>query len=115
MPIYPYRCKCGNAEEFIDAIKNCSKERKCSVCGKKMYRVYSFNVGDKEYAKPLHSDSLAITPAQVAEHKKHFPDIKIDDECRPIFESYKQHDNYLKKTGFVKEPQKIRNRGKKIK
>jgi hypothetical protein len=60
------------------------------------------------YTKPIHSDALAIHPDQRAEHEKLFPDIRIDSECRPIFDNFTKHEAYLKKTGFRKETQKIR-------
>ena len=68
------------------------------------------------YSKPIHSDSLAISPTQVAEHKRLFPNIEIDSEGRPVFDNYKDHDAYLEATGFAKSPQKIRHKfQKKIK
>jgi hypothetical protein len=80
-----------------------------------MYRLYKLQrAGTKEYTTPLHSDSLAITPGQVAEHKQLFPNIEIDNECRPVFHNYTEHDNYLKATGFVKKSQRIRAKGKNI-
>lgn len=66
--------------------------------------------GDVIYGRTKYSDSLAMSPTQVAEHKKLFPDIKIDDQCRPGFDSFRQHDNYLKKCGFGKLPQKIKSK-----
>jgi len=90
----------------------------CEVCESTMDRDYQadlVNVGNVDYAKPIHSDSLAISPDQVAEHQRLFPDVKIDSECRPILENYKQHDAYLEKTGFIKHPQKQKKRGKTFK
>jgi hypothetical protein len=58
------------------------------------------------YATPLHSDSLAIAPDQAEEHRRLFPDIKLDEQCRPVFEKYSQHDAYLEKCGFVKQTNK---------
>lgn len=72
------------------------------------------NIGDREYARPIHSDSLAISPGQVEEHRRMFPDVPIDSECRPVFTSFKQHDSYLRTCGFEKLPGKPRKRGKRI-
>lgn len=86
-------------------------------CGEQMVRDYGSeraNIGDREYRRPIHSDALAIMPHQVAEHKRRFPDVKLDAECRPIFDSYRKHDAYLKANGYVKRPQRIRSRGKKV-
>jgi len=72
------------------------------------------NVGDREYHRPIVSHALGINPRQAAEHRRLFPDIKLQDDSYPVFTSYRQHDAYLKKIGAVKNPQKIRNRGKRI-
>lgn len=87
---------------------------KCPECGKDMNRLYSFNVGNKSYSQSIHSDALAINPNQTEEHRRLFPDVEIDSEGRPIFTNFKQHDSYLKKTGFVKLPQKLKKHGKRI-
>lgn len=63
------------------------------------------------YKTPIHSDSLAISPDQVAEHKKEFPNIEIDDQCRPVFTNAKDHQAYMNKCGVTKQAQKI-GRGK---
>ena len=65
------------------------------------------------YQHPIHSDSLAIMPSQVKEHEQLFPDIRLDDECRPIFDNFTKHQKYLDATGFQKLPQKIRRAGAK--
>lgn len=70
--------------------------------------------GNKNYAKPRVSDSLAMNPDQIPEHNRLFPDVKVLSDGRPVFENYQQHDKYLKATGFHKLPQKIRNRRKRV-
>ena len=67
-----------------------------------------------DYAKPIHSDALAINPTQRAEHEQLFPDVKLDNECRPTFTNFKAHDKYLKQAGCRKRRQKTRPRGKRI-
>jgi DNA-directed RNA polymerase subunit RPC12/RpoP len=65
------------------------------------------------YKKPIHSDALALTPANVTEHKEKFPDIEIDDQNRPVFTNTKQHQEYLDKIGARKQVQKTgRSKGK---
>lgn len=86
----------------------------CHVRMKRDFRAENKNVGDHDYSRPIHSDALAISPMQVEEHKRHFPDIKIDNEGRPIFDNFKKHDDYLKKTGAQKLRQKRKRRGRKI-
>ena len=65
------------------------------------------------YRTPVHSDAMAISPTQVAEHKRLFPDIEIDGQCRPVFDNFTKHEDYMKKCGIVKTPQKIKRSGAK--
>ena len=58
------------------------------------------------YKVPIHSDALALTPDNVAEHKEKFPDIEIDSENRPVFTNAKQHQEYMNKCGIRKQTQK---------
>jgi hypothetical protein len=82
-------------------------------CGGIAWRCYTFNVAGDSYANPIVSDSLAMNPNQIAEHRELFPDIKVTPAGQPVFENYKQHDAYLEKTGFTKAPKKIDGRKKK--
>ena len=117
MPVYTFVCsKCYKSDERILPMKKADEPQFCK-CGYQMQRDYQsdvFNPGNKEYGKTKWSDSLAINPEQIAEHKRLFPDIPVDSDGRPGFDNYKQHDNYLEKTGFRKVRQKIRRRGKRI-
>lgn len=63
------------------------------------------------YKVPIHSDALALTSENVAEHKEKFPDIEIDSENRPVFTNAKQHDDYMKKCGIVKPMSSNKKRG----
>ena len=115
MPSYTFVCPvCEGTDERVRPMKDVGKICKCKVCGSHMKRDVAadmpFVSGGRQYGRAIHSDSLAITPDQVAAHKKQFPNIRIDSECRPVFEDYKSHDDYLKKCNFKKEPQKIRHR-----
>jgi len=85
----------------------------CPECGKDMR--WDLNIGiHGNYKRPIHSDALAINPSQRAEHERHFPNIRLDNQCRPIFEKFTDHEAYLKKTGFMKEIQKLKPRSKTI-
>lgn len=118
MPVYCFVCpECDDTAEVVRSMKDASLPFWCSACGVEMRRDFAAqktNAGNKEYGKTKFSDSLAISPSQVAEHKRLFPDIPIDSQCRPGFDNYKQHDAYLEKTGFVKAPQKCKPRGRRI-
>jgi hypothetical protein len=51
----------------------------------------------------LVSDSLAVTPQQVAEHRKTFPDIDVQSDGRLHFTDVRKYDKYLKQTGFKRQ------------
>lgn len=118
MPTYAYQCRyCGGKKEVLRSMRDKEIVPYCTCSGETMNRDYEserVNAGDREYRRPIVSHSLAVSPQQVGEHRRAFPDIKITDEGCPVFSSYRQHDAYLKKIGAVKQPQKIRNRGKRI-
>lgn len=119
MPSYSFICPtCGFDKAFIRSMKDCDIENKCSICNTIMVRDITADVpfvsGGHQYRRAIHSDSLAISPDQRAAHEKQFPYIKLDSECRPIFDNFKNHERYLKETNFKKERQKIRRRTKKL-
>ncbi len=104
-----------------EAIFEGADDRKlCPVCGTPLNLTLhqtrndgTLQVMGAEYKTPIHSDSLAISPDQVAEHKKKFPNIEIDDQCRPVFTHQKTHQKYMDKCGIRKQTQKIgRGKGK---
>jgi hypothetical protein len=85
-------------------------------CGALMKRKFGFRVsaGRKQrYARPIISDSLAVSPDQIPEHRKMFPDIEVTAEGQPVFDNFTDHEAYLKKCNIQKLPQKIRRKGKR--
>ena len=99
--------------EFVLELDNSPDEvPECKTCGCYLDRIFEqfkqVNIGDRPYSRPLHSDSLAITPGQVEEHKRLFPNVQIDEQCRPVFTNYRQHNDYLNAIGVEKAPQRIR-------
>ena len=62
--------------------------------------------GDYEHI----SDSLAVHPDQIPEHRKKFPNVDILPDGRPRFTSPKQQERYAEKCGFYKKKLK----GKRI-
>lgn len=116
MPLYSFICpECGATEERIRAMRNANKKCMC-ICGAKMDRDFAADIphASKDYKKPIHSDSLAINPEQRAEHEKMFPNIKLDDQHRPIFDKFGPHQDYLNKCNLVKERKKVKPCGKRI-
>lgn len=114
--LFVYYCVICDKRPLIKLITGVDKL--CPECDREMYTAYikgsTFNAGNKEYGKPLVSDSLAMHPSQISEHNKLFPDIRVTPEGQPMFDNYQQHDKYLKTCGFRKIPQKIKAKGKKI-
>jgi len=117
MPLYSFICsECGGKKENVRAMKDAGKVCMCT-CGAKMNRDLQTDLpfaSGNDYKRPIHSNSLAINPEQRAEHEKVFPNIKLDNQCRPIFDNYRNHQNYLDKCNLVKERKKVKSRGKRI-
>jgi len=114
MPIYVF--KCPGCEERVQETLPMSQSQdapNCEQCGQVTQRDYGSehaHTAPDSYAHTKWSDSLAVSIDQIGEHRRAFPEVKIDAQGRPGFDSYQQHDAYLKKTGFVKQPNK---RGKR--
>lgn len=116
MPRYCFVCECGRKIEVVRPMKDAEKPWRC-LCGEKMQRDFGAEgvfAGGKDYNRPIHSDSLAVSPRQRAEHERTFPEIKLDSQCRPVFDKFSSHEAYLKQTGFVKHPGKQKRKGKRI-
>lgn len=121
MPMYTFKCpECGYSKEVFrpmeesDLCVPCDGEYACKQS--LMQRDFAadlFHTAGDTYRTPIISDSLAVSVDQIDEHKKLFPDVEITKEGQPVFRSYKQHETYLEKTGFVKQPQKKRRQGAK--
>ena len=105
MPTYSFICsECNDRQEVIRSMKDADRVQLC-ICGADMNRDFAIDqirVGKMNYSKPIHSDALAINPRQRAEHEKLFPDIKLDSQCRPVFDNYRKHQDYLDKCNLVK-------------
>ncbi len=84
------------------------KSHVCPICKADM-RWDLMGIGiHGNYRFPIHSDALAINPNQCAEHRKLFPNIKLDKQNRPIFDNGVDNQNYLDKCNLVKNRQKIK-------
>jgi len=104
--------KCDSCRISIDD-DNTKMVHVCPKCGGEMYWDLG-NLGICEGDYRHVSNSLAMNPDQIAEHKGHFPDIEVLPDGRPMFTSPKQQERYLDATGFYKETQKIKVKGEKI-
>ena len=119
MPQYCYICEqCGINFSKFRPMADSDRITLCPECGNIARRDWTAEHPmvrrTEDYTHPIHSDSLAISPAQVAEHKKMFPNIKIDSECRPVFDNYVEHDKYLEACNVDKKEQRIKPKGRRI-
>lgn len=123
MPIYGFRCYEHNIyEEILCAREDCPEVGsgdcpKCPECGKEMGRDFSSRRGRQtstSYGSGVISQAMAINPDQTEEHNKLFPGVEVLQDGCIRFANYKQHDDYLKKTGFRKLPQKLKPRSERI-
>ena len=110
MPEYCYKCqKCGDTCSTFRGMSDSDPRFKCGKCDLEMIRDYpaeSFNVGIREYATPLVSQSLAIHPDQIPEHSRYFPDVDVTSDGCPVFHNTRQHSDYLDKIGWDKRSQR---------
>ena len=122
MPMYTYVCPdCNQAKEVIMTMAEVDTMAvlcKCRGVGKatvmsRDFKADLFHTPKDTYSKPIVSNSLAVAPDQIAEHRKQFPDIQMTKEGQPVFDKYSTHEAYLEKTNFKKDPAKIRRRVKK--
>ena len=114
---YDFSCpECGVVKEVVRMVSEVGEPVMCG-CGTQMRQKYSFKVGPtrkQRYYRPIVSDSLAISPDQITEHRKMFPDIEVTPEGQPVFDNLVDHENYLQKCNIQKLPQRKRFSGKKI-
>ncbi len=86
---------------------------RCYKCGKDMrWNLDGIGIAQGDYNHV--SESLAISPSQIAEHKAHFPNVDVLPDGRIHFTSVKQQSNYLEKTGFHKHPQKLKSKKRSL-
>jgi len=114
MPLYEFQCsKCFHVTSVVAPMNAVPKTVDCERgCAYQTRRLFSFNTGNVDYANPIVSQSLAMHPEQIDEHKRLFPEIKVTDDGCPVFSNYADHEAYLKKTGFTKLPGKRNPRPK---
>ena len=109
MAIHNYICDSCNMLVPYGTSKG---EHKCPGCGIDMRWDINITIHGN-YKIPIHSDSLALPEHQRAEHEQMFPDIELDEECRPVFDNFRKHEKYLEQIGAVKHPQKSKKLGRK--
>lgn len=117
MPRYDYDCPvCNEQVEIIKPMSDFDSEEVCPSCDAIMVKQLSTGVGtpNTDYSRTIVSHSLAMCPSQIPEHRRMFPDIKVRPDGCPEFDNFKTHDDYLKKVGIEKSPQRIRSQTRKV-
>jgi len=113
MPRYTFTCdSCGAKEEVVRSMSEAPNPRlcKCLHVMRRDFQADRINAGNRDYSRPIVSESLAMGQDQIVEHRKMFPDIEVTPDGCPVFDNYAKHEKYLNDTGFKKAPQKIRRR-----
>jgi len=120
MPRYEFYCpECKWPTEVIMSMNLVGRPQYCPKCNTKMNRDFRaegvlVGAGKRSYHKPIVSDSLAMNPNQIPEHRKLFPDVQVTSEGQPVFDNFSDHEKYLQKCNIEKVPQKKKKRGKRI-
>lgn len=110
MVVHKFICdSCGTVVK--DTNTKCAHKCK-NGCGDMRWDLGGIGIpaGDYEHI----SDSLAIHPEQISEHRKLFPNIDVLPDGRPRFTSPKQQEKYAERCGFYKKRQKKKLKGKRI-
>lgn len=103
---------CDNCGEVVQDT-NTKGVHKCPKCRADMrWDLHNIGIADGDYHHV--SDSLAIHPDDIPEHRKLFPHIEVEPDGRPAFTSVRQQEKYANRCGFTKKSQRNRSRGKRI-
>ncbi len=109
-------CYDGEKGAIVKVTKIDPDDPVCLKCGKPNYLVFTNRqaYGGCNGDYKLTSAALAISPSQIRAHKKLHPSVGVLPDGQLQFTSFRSHDEYLKKTGFVKHTQKRKVKGKII-
>jgi hypothetical protein len=109
MAIHNFVCdSCGNMIQDTN-----TKGVHVCFCGADMrWDLHNIGIADGDYCHV--SDSLAIHPDLIPEHRKLFPNIEVKPDGRPAFTSVRQQEKYANRCGFTKKEQRNRKRGVRI-
>ena len=110
MVVHKFVCdSCGTVVE--DTNTKCVHKCK-NGCGDMRWDLTGNVSGGSDYEHI--SESLAIHPDQIPEHRQKFPGVDIIPDGRLRFTSTKQQERYANTCGFDKKSQRIRKRGIRI-
>jgi hypothetical protein len=91
--IYKFVCPdCGTFEKYTRAEDRGSVRCACGLSAE-------YKPATREIFHVMYSDTLGVTPNQVAEHRRVHPDIPLTDDGRVIIESARDHERICAKLG----------------
>jgi hypothetical protein len=102
MPIYVFRCECGQVQEVFRHHPDSPRRGPRCSCGKTPRRSFRDETvhAETDWTEPLLSESMGVMPNQVAEHRRRFPDINMTDDGRVIIKSRAEKRRVMKTLGF---------------
>lgn len=106
--IYCFICdECDLPLEVVRAMSESGDPQACPNCGTVMRRDYPAENthGRGDYSQPLVMRSLGFHPSQLAEHRKHFPNIEVTTVpggmMAPVARSLAEKRRVLKDRGWT--------------
>lgn len=106
MPTYCYQCdRCGDVAVERRSIKRRNRSRPCDTnhCPGTMHRAVKHelvNNDSTDYNHPVLSDAMGVSPDQVSEHRRRFPNVPIMDDGRVIVRNHAEGRRIRKALGF---------------
>lgn len=103
---------CNNCRVMVED-SNTKGVHICPECGKDMrWDLHGIGIAPGDYNHV--SESLAISPSQIPEHRVSFPGVDVLSDGRIHFTSVKQQSNYIEKCGFHKHPKKTKTKKRSL-
>lgn len=102
MPIYVYKCECGNTIEDFLSTYNPKKTAVCANCGKNANRSFSSERKNTDLVNNERwSESMGVMPEQVPEAMTTFPGSTYDSEGRLLIKNRKHKLFEAKRRGYA--------------
>ena len=102
MPIYVYKCECGNVIEDFVPIYRPKSAVTCSVCNKSAKRsISSEHVNTDLVDNERWSESMGVMPEQIPEAMRTFPGSVYDREGRLLIKNRKHKLEEMRRRGYV--------------
>ena len=101
MPLYAFKCECGNYMEEICSISERSQEKKCDRCGKMAPRDYT-DSGHCHSEKEMVSRAMGIHPRDIPKAMKKWPGSRYDPRTgHLLLRGRTERNQRMRERGFV--------------